>query len=136
MKTIKPANVPTHSFDWGLIKWFVTPDQNQGASLTFGEVILLPDQGHDRHNHPDAEEILYVLSGEGKQMIDDQDFFTIQTGDVIYIPKGIYHSTYNSSWEPLRLLAVYNPGGSEKALTQLPDFKEIEAGKVQTFTRE
>jgi oxalate decarboxylase/phosphoglucose isomerase-like protein (cupin superfamily) len=136
MKTIKPANVPTHSFDWGLIKWFVTPDQNQGASLTFGEVILLPDQGHDRHNHPDAEEILYVLSGEGKQMIDDQDFFTIQTGDVIYIPKGIYHSTYNSSWEPLRLLAVYNPGGSEKALTQLPDFKEIEAGKVQTFIRE
>ncbi|WP_028776228.1 cupin domain-containing protein [Shimazuella kribbensis] len=136
MKTIKPNNVPTHSFDWGLIKWFITPDQNEGASLTFGEVILLPNQGHDRHNHPDAEEILYVLSGEGNQMIDDEEFFAIKAGDVIYIPKGIYHATYNSSWEPLRLLAFYNPGGSEKALTQLPDFKEIEAGKVQTFIRE
>jgi oxalate decarboxylase/phosphoglucose isomerase-like protein (cupin superfamily) len=136
MKNIKPSDVPTHSFDWGVIKWFVTPNQNKGANLTFGEVILLPGQGHERHVHPEAEEVLYVLSGEGKQMIDDQQSFTIKAGDVIYIPKAVYHSTYNSSWEPLRLLAFYNPGGSEQALTQLPDFKEIEAGKVQTFIRE
>jgi oxalate decarboxylase/phosphoglucose isomerase-like protein (cupin superfamily) len=136
MQNINPNEVPTHSFDWGIIKWFVTPDQTKGANLTFGEVILLPVQGHDRHNHSEAEEILYVLSGEGKQMINDEETFPIKSGDVIYIPKGIYHSTYNSSWEPLRLLAFYNPGGSEKILTQLPDFKKIEAGKVQTFIRD
>ena len=29
------------TFDWGAIKWFVTPGQDQ-AAMTFGEVILLP----------------------------------------------------------------------------------------------
>ena len=59
---IDPQDLPTASFDWGLIKWFVTPDAMPGANLTFGEVVLLPGLGHDRHNHPDAEEILSGLA--------------------------------------------------------------------------
>ncbi|RAL26230.1 cupin domain-containing protein [Thermoflavimicrobium daqui] len=135
MKNINPNDVSTHSFNWGVIKWFVTPTLIKDATMTFGEVILLPEQGHDRHNHPNAEEILYVLSGEGEQMIDDQEPFSIKAGDVIYIPKGIFHSTYNKGWEPLRLLAIYSPGGSERDLASLPDFKEIPAGEYQTFIR-
>ena len=42
MAHIEPRTVPTHTFDWGNIKWFVTPDGTEGAGLTFGEVILLP----------------------------------------------------------------------------------------------
>ncbi|MED1795918.1 MULTISPECIES: cupin domain-containing protein [Brevibacillus] len=135
MKQIHPNDVSTHSFDWGMIKWMITPDQTEGAKVTFGEVILLPEQGHDRHNHPDAEEILYVLSGEGQQMIGDEEPFSVKAGDVIYIPQAVFHSTYNTGWEPLRLLAFYNPGGAEKGLTTLPDFKEVPAGQFQRFTR-
>ena len=62
----------------------------EGAGLTFGEVVLLPGQGHDRHNHPEAEEILYVLSGEGEQMLDDGEarWFPVTPGDTIYVPTG------------------------------------------------
>ncbi|SHE93362.1 Cupin domain-containing protein [Seinonella peptonophila] len=134
-KAIQPNDVSTHSFSWGVIKWLVTPDQIKGANMTFGEVILLPEQGHERHNHPESEEILYVLSGEGEQMVNDEASFQIQAGDVIHIPKGVYHSTFNTGWEPLRLLAIYNPGGSEKELASMPDFQEIPAGQVATFTR-
>ncbi|GAA4711608.1 cupin domain-containing protein [Brevibacillus fulvus] len=135
MGAINPNQVSTHSFNWGMIKWFVTPEQTESAKVTCGEVILLPEQGHERHNHPDAEEILYVLSGEGEQMVNDEQPFAIKAGDIIYIPQGIYHSTYNVGWEPLRLLAFYNPGGAEKGLTALPDFKEIPAGKMQGYIR-
>src|SRR3954454_15957002 len=83
---IDPQALPTASFDWGLIKWFVTPDVMSGANLTFGEVVLLPGLGHDRHNHLDAEEILYILSGEGMQMVDDGEPFPVKAGDVVYIP--------------------------------------------------
>ena len=48
------------------------PDQNPGFKITFGEVVLsCLDSGHVRHNHPTSEEILYVLSGVGEQMVDD-----------------------------------------------------------------
>ena len=62
------------------------PGPESGAKLTFGEVILLPGQGHVRHNHPTAEEILYVLSGTGEQMVDDKPPFAVHPGDTIYIP--------------------------------------------------
>lgn len=135
MGKIEPNDVSTHSFDWGMIKWLVTPSQTTGANLTFGEVILLPEQGHERHHHPQAEEILYVLSGEGEQMVDDQESFRIRAGDLVHIPKGVYHSTYNKGWEPLRLLAIYNPGGPETELTVIPDFQEVPAGQFVTFRR-
>lgn len=127
---IDRASLSTDQFDWGLIKWLVAPGQTDGAVMTMGEVALLPGKGHDRHNHPDAEEILYVLSGEGVQMVDDQEPFPVRAGDVIFIPTAVYHSTLNTGWETLRLIAIYNPGGSEKGLQSLPDYRNIPAGQA------
>lgn len=134
-KQIDPATVPTHTFEWGAIKWFVTPTETAGASLTFGEVVMLPGVGHDRHNHPDAEEILYVLSGEAAQMLDDGEPFTVRAGDTVYVPIGVYHSTRNTGWEPLRMLALYNPGGSERALTGLPGYQSVPPGELPGWRR-
>jgi oxalate decarboxylase/phosphoglucose isomerase-like protein (cupin superfamily) len=132
---IDPASVPTQTFDWGAIKWFVTSTTTPGAGITFGEVVVLPGGGHGRHNHPDAEELLYVISGEGEQMVDDGEPFPIRAGDTIYIPLGIYHSTLNTGWTPLRVLALYNPGGPELALSGLPDFRELPEGEVPAWVR-
>lgn len=129
---------PTETFEWGLIKWLVTPDVTPDANLTFGEVILLPGKGHERHNHPDAEEILYVLSGTGEQTVDTVDGgepFEVGPGDTIHIPVGVFHSTTNTGWAPLRLLALYSPGGAEKALRGLPDFREVPPGEPPSLTR-
>ena len=135
MQAVDPNAIPTQTFDWGAIKWFVTPELTEGAGITFGEVVLQPGRGHDRHNHPESEEILYVLSGEGEQMLDDREPFEVKPGDTIYVPTGVFHSTRNTGWEPMRLLALYNPGGHEKVLEGLPDFQQIEAGSVPDWKR-
>jgi oxalate decarboxylase/phosphoglucose isomerase-like protein (cupin superfamily) len=132
---VDPASMPTQTFDWGIIKWFVTPDRTAGAAITFGEVVLLPGKGHDRHNHPESEEILYILSGEGEQMLDDGAPFPVRAGVTIYVPTGVYHSTLNTGWQPLRLLALYNPGGPEKVLESLPGFRELPAGQLSGWNR-
>jgi oxalate decarboxylase/phosphoglucose isomerase-like protein (cupin superfamily) len=136
MTSVDATTVATHSFDWGIIKWFVSPDQTPGARVTFGEVILLPRQGHVRHNHPQSEEILYVLSGVGEQMVDDKPSFAVGPGDTIYIPTAIYHSTINTGWEPLRLLALYSPGGAERALRELQDYRLTAPGRTVALRRE
>jgi oxalate decarboxylase/phosphoglucose isomerase-like protein (cupin superfamily) len=127
--------IPTHSFEWGAIKWLVTPTTTPGARLTFGEVLVMPGKGHSRHNHPDAEEILYILSGEGEQMVGDGEPFTVRAGDVMYIPAGVFHATLNTGWEPMRLIALYNPGGSELGLMELEDFREDPAGTQLGWNR-
>jgi oxalate decarboxylase/phosphoglucose isomerase-like protein (cupin superfamily) len=134
-KQVDPNAVPTQTFDWGAIKWFVTPERTPGAGITFGEVVLLPSLGHERHNHPESEEILYVLSGEGMQMLDDGEPFPVKAGDTIYVPTAVFHSTLNTGWTPLRLLALYNPGGPEKVLEGLPDFQEVPVGQLPKIIR-
>ena len=129
---VTPADVTTMTFDWGSIKWFVTPHAIQGASSSLGEVIVNPGQGHSRHNHPGADEVIYVISGEGRQMVDDGEPFAIREGDSVYIPKGAWHSTDNTSWRPLRLIVTYTPGGEEKALEAAPDYRLHDAGTVPT----
>jgi oxalate decarboxylase/phosphoglucose isomerase-like protein (cupin superfamily) len=135
VQAVDPNAIPTQTFDWGAIKWFVTPELTEGAVITFGEVVLQPGRGHDRHNHPESEEILYVLSGEGEQMLHDRGPFAVKPGDTIYVPTGVFHSTRNTGWEPMRLLALYNPGGPEKVLEGLPDFQQVAAGSVPDWTR-
>ncbi len=68
----KPKDLVTDSFEWGSIKWGVSPDLEAGASLTTGEVVINPTKGHDRHNHPDSDEVLYIIEGEGVQTVGDE----------------------------------------------------------------
>jgi oxalate decarboxylase/phosphoglucose isomerase-like protein (cupin superfamily) len=135
MKQVDTHSLATQTFEWGAIKWLVAPAVTAGALMSFGEVVLLPGLGHDRHNHPQSEEILYVLSGEGMQMLDDGAPFAVKPGDTIYVPTAVFHSTMYTGWAPLRLLAIYNPGGPEQALEDLPDFRGIPAGSPPRWKR-
>lgn len=133
---IRPDDVTTMSLDWGSIKWFVTPKSLTGAQSSLGEVIVNPGQGHARHNHPDAEEVIYVISGEAMQMVDDGEPFPIREGDAVYIPTGAFHSTVNTSWRPLRLIVTYTPGGEEQALEAVPGFRSLAPGVAPVWVRE
>lgn len=130
-----PHEVGTYTFEWGMIKWLVGPDRYDGAKVTFGEVVLLPGKGHARHNHPTSEEILYVIAGEGRQMVSDGEPYAIAAGDTIYVPLGAFHSTLNTGWLPLRLIAMYNPAGAEAVLRELPDFREAAPGEIVDLVR-
>lgn len=105
-------DVETVQLDWGTLKWLSTPEVTGAESFSAGVVVLEPGKGHERHTHPDSEEVLYVLSGEGVQTVADEER-EVAAGDAIYIPAGVEHSTRNTSWEPLRFLAMYGPPGPE-----------------------
>ena len=89
------------SFDWGVIKPLVAADNTDDPAVSLMHVVLLPGQGHERHNHPDADEILYILAGTGDQMVDDAEPFPVRAGHAVFIPTGAFHSTVNTGWEPL-----------------------------------
>ena len=95
-KLIDPAALPTMTFDWGVIKPLVATDNTENPEVSLMHVVLLPGQGHERHNHPDSDEILYILAGEGDQMVDDADTFRVGPGQAVFIPKGAFHSTVNT----------------------------------------
>lgn len=122
-------DIETLSFDWGNLKLLSEPKVTGGRTMTFGMVVVEPGKGHARHNHPNADEVIFVISGEGEQMLDDHEPVLIRPGASVYIPRGVYHGTLNTGWEPLRLIVVYAPAGEEDVLRALPDVTIVPAGQ-------
>jgi len=134
-KLIDPAALPTMTFEWGVIKPLVATDNTDDPAVSMMHVVLLPGQGHERHNHPESDEILYFLSGEGDQMVDDGEPFPVRPGHAVFIPKGAFHSTINHGWEPMAILAIYAPAGAEEVLKTLPDYEEVAPGQAPPLAR-
>lgn len=135
MPAVDPDAAPTQSFEWGSIKWLVSAETHPEAGITFGTVVMQPGEGHGRHNHPGAAEVLYVLAGSGEQMVDDAEPFEVGPGDTIYIPPDVFHSTENTGWQPMHVLAIYSPAGPERELAKLPDFRQLDPGRPPVFRR-
>jgi len=124
---IRPDDIETLELDWGTLKFMSTPETTGAETFSTGVVVLNPGKGHERHTHPDSEEILYFLSGEGVQTIADEER-EVTAGDVVYIPAGVEHSTENTSWEPLRFLAMYGPPGPEAGIRDLAECTVLPPG--------
>lgn len=126
---IRTDDVETIEFDWGKSKWMSTPEVTGAENFSAGVVVLEPGQAHERHAHPESEEILYFLGGTAVQTIGDEER-EMSAGDLVHIPAGVEHSTHNEAWEPLRFLAVYGPPGPEAELAEMEDSSVIPPGEV------
>jgi len=126
---VYPREVSSFQFDWGKLALTVAPEVNNAERFSGGVVDLGAGQGHARHNHPGAEEIIFVISGSGEQMVEDEDgnpiVQTVGPGCTIYVPESRFHSTLNTGDGPMQLFVVYSPAGPELALRQLPDFRLV-----------
>jgi len=121
---VEPEEVETQLFDWGIVKWLSEPNVTNAKRFSFGVVVIQPGKGHMKHNHPGIEEILYVVSGEGKQMVAEERR-QVKTGTLIHIPPDIYHETINTGWEPMKLIAIYAPPGPEAEYSKSGECKLI-----------
>lgn len=131
---VAPHEVDTMIAEWVTAKTLADPTTTGGERMSAVSLFFEPGQGHARHHHPESEQIIFVVSGQGEMMIEFEEGIpstqTIEAGSCVYIPKGAYHSTFNTGWEPIRILAVYSPPGPESAMRNSPEFKVVPAGTV------
>lgn len=83
--------------------YLITPENSQSRILSFGYTVVYPMGRTTGHSHDDLEEVYLYIHGRGLMRIDDE-FFEIKEGDVVYIPPGKYHVTYNPGTIPLRFI--------------------------------
>jgi oxalate decarboxylase/phosphoglucose isomerase-like protein (cupin superfamily) len=119
------SDVDRIEFDWGNIHFLSEPAVTGAERFSFGIVRLAPGKGHQRHNHPGSEEIIYVVSGRGEQMVDDRPAVPVSPGSSIFVPADVYHSTLNTGREALELLVVYSPAGPERLLREIPGCRVV-----------
>jgi len=130
---VYPHHVEAFGFDWGKLSLTLAPEVNGAKTFSAGVVDLPPGKGHTRHNHPGSEEIIFVISGNGEQMVERPDGTPetqkVGPGCTIFIPESRFHSTLNTGPGPMQLFVVYSPAGPEKVLRELPDFRLLPKGQ-------
>ena len=130
---VAPTEVETIMADWVTAKVMCDPRVNGVHGMSAVALFFEPGQGHARHNHPESEQFIFVISGQGEQMVEEHGkpvFEKLSAGSLVCIPKGAYHSTFNTGWEPMRILAVYSPPGPEAFMRESAEFKVLPAGTV------
>ena len=129
---VTEREVEAFGFDWGRTTFTVAPDINGAVAISAAVAELHPGQGHARHNHPEAEEVIHVLSGTGEQMVEDEAgrpmTWAVSPGATVYVPKGRFHATLNTGPGPMRIFVAFAPAGSQDELRRLPDFRLIPPG--------
>ena len=73
-----------------------------------GITVFEPGESSSYHVHVESEEINLVLGGSGLLVSEDEQE-QFETGDAMWVPKGVYHQHRNTGTEPLRLFWVYTP---------------------------
>ena len=112
------ATTPPETTPWGALQWLIGGTQTPGAEQTLGVVIIQPGQRNPLHQHPNCEELLYVLSGTCEHRLGD-DRFSLAPGDVIRIPRGVPHWAKCTSAEPL--VAVISFSAPDRQAINLDD---------------
>lgn len=95
----------------GLHFWLSRPDITGSKNFVAVRVEVEPGNGHPFHRHPTMEELIYVISGQAEQWVEDKKQ-VLGAGEMAFIPKDVVHGTYNAGSEPLVFLAVLSPANN------------------------
>ena len=96
---------------WTLEEWLCRSDIVPNRELLMVRANMEPGRSHPFHTHPTREEIIYILSGRAEQWIG-REHRTLSQGEMLLIPKGEVHGTYNPFRERLVFLAILAPANA------------------------
>jgi uncharacterized RmlC-like cupin family protein len=120
-----PRNARSGPFGHLDVRWVV--GAHTGASLiAFGQSTYPYGATHENHHHPNAEEVVMVVSGRGTQKIGDRSL-DLGPGDMCFIPRATPHRiTGTSQDEDCVILWAFGGAGSieQAGYVPLPDDEE------------
>jgi quercetin dioxygenase-like cupin family protein len=111
------ASLPDESFEWGTLKWLMNAKISPGAAQTLGICHILPGHRNPAHFHPNCEEVLYMLAGEGEHSFNGQ-LVQLRTGSTIRIPAGVKHNLKNTGASILSCLISFSSGTRETIILE------------------
>jgi mannose-6-phosphate isomerase-like protein (cupin superfamily) len=99
--TVIRYRFPTHTND------LIMDRQAAAASEAFF-VVLEPGEAPPVHVHEDAEQVFYILEGEGRMSLgrDEGESVDLHVGDFVRTPPGTYHAVRCTGPERLVYLSI------------------------------
>jgi quercetin dioxygenase-like cupin family protein len=84
------------------------------------------------HRHAREDEYSYVLEGSIGALLGDSVVIG-KPGDLIFKPRNQWHTFWNASDEPARILEIISPAGFEKFFHELADLGGVTTAEPQVL---
>jgi oxalate decarboxylase/phosphoglucose isomerase-like protein (cupin superfamily) len=78
------------------VRWIVTRETVGSDNSVFGITYFPPGSRHEIHRHENAEEVEYIVQGEGVARVGEDDV-AMGAGDTVFVPRNDYHGFRNTS---------------------------------------
>ncbi len=103
------AQLPVEQSAWGTLQWVCNDKLMPGSVQTVGLAMILPGKSNPVHYHPNCDEVLYVIAGQGLHSYDGRTI-PLKPGMTIRIPAKVRHNMVNTGTEALRTLVSFSSG--------------------------
>lgn len=120
MMIIHENDVPETEQPGRFMRWIVNEDSLPAKNLSVCVIRVLPGETvRPAHSHPNSEELIYIMSGSGKVMIEGE-IGDVKTGSAILFEQGKVHMLKNTSDVEMKVICFFAPA------TNLDNYKVFE----------
>lgn len=108
----------------GVADRFMIDGSDSGGRFALVQHLFAPHAlAAPMHRHHDEDEFTYVLTGRIGAVLGDEEIFG-DPGDLIFKPRGQWHTFWNASDEPAAVLEIISPAGLEELFRAFATFTE------------
>jgi oxalate decarboxylase/phosphoglucose isomerase-like protein (cupin superfamily) len=93
------------------VRWLVTRETVGSDTSVFGVTYFPPGGRHEIHRHENAEEVEYLIEGEGVARVGEDDV-AMGVGDAVFVPRNEYHGFRNTSETKTAVMVWYYAGAA------------------------
>lgn len=102
--SIEALNLPGRQ-----LRWVVTGENTGAKHCTMAVIEVQPGQTvRPAHSHPNGEEVIYIIQGSGRVMIEGV-VEPVKAGCAVLFPQGDIHMLQNSGNELMKVACFFAP---------------------------
>jgi uncharacterized cupin superfamily protein len=106
---VREADVEELALPGRYLRWLVTSEQLSAKHLSVCVIRVPPGQTvKPAHAHPNGEEVIYIIRGCGRVLIDGVTGI-VEEGTAVLFPQGSVHMLQNTGSEEMKVICFFAP---------------------------
>jgi mannose-6-phosphate isomerase-like protein (cupin superfamily) len=91
------------------LRWVVAPGALQASHCSACVIRVAPgDKVRPAHSHPHGEEVIYIVHGSGRVMVDGR-ISPVKAGTTVLFPQGAVHMLHNTGDVEMKVVCFFAP---------------------------
>lgn len=101
---VEELDLPGRRFRW------LVADSGIASGQCSACVIRVPpgERVRPAHSHPHSEEVIYIMSGSGRVLVDGE-VAEVRMGSTVLFPQGAVHMLHNTGTEEMKVVCFFAP---------------------------